>query len=104
IRRETLRPFLWSDSPIEASGITTRQLEGDLPLRFLIECESWGAFTKLRSGFKGGAGKAFALGDPVQQFLLQSGMTLFKGMEFADVRRLQLATEGSTVVVADGSG
>ncbi len=31
--------------------------------------------------------------DPVSQFLLQSGMTLFGGMEFADIHRLQLDIE-----------
>ncbi len=103
-RRETLRPFVWANSPVEAPGVTTRQLSGDLPLRYLIECESWGAFTKLRIGFKGGGVKTFALSDPIQQFLLASGMTLFKGMEFAELRRMQLAIEGGTLIVADGSG
>lgn len=31
--------------------------------------------------------------DPVSQFLLQSGMTLFKGMQFRDLHRLQLDIE-----------
>lgn len=31
--------------------------------------------------------------DPVSQFLLQSGMTLFKGMQFGDLHRLQLDIE-----------
>ncbi len=31
--------------------------------------------------------------DPVTQFLLQSGMTLFKGMQFSDLHRLQLDIE-----------
>ena len=36
------------------------------------------------------------LADPVTQYLMQSGRTLFKGMAFADVRRLQLDIETYT--------
>ena len=102
--RETLRPFLWSDTPLEMPEATVRELAGDLPLRHLVECETWSAFSRLRSSLRGGPAKTFALSDPVQQFLLARGMTLFKGMEFGGLRRLQLAAEGSALVVADDSG
>ena len=37
--------------------------------------------------------KCYAFGDPVQQFLLSTGMTLFKGMQFDDLRRMQIRIE-----------
>ena len=100
----TLRPFLWSATPLESQGVTMRRLEGDLPLGFLAECESWPAFVKLRAGLKGSGVKTFALSDPVQQYLLASGRTLFKKMEFTDLRRMQLAADGSAITVADHTG
>jgi hypothetical protein len=36
-----------------------------------------------------------ALHDPVQQYLTQSGRTLFKGMRFEDLRRMQIDIETS---------
>ncbi len=103
-QREMLRPFLWSDSPMEMAGVMTRELVGDLPLRFLVECENWTAFTKLRSSLRSGSVTACSLNDPVQQVLLARGMTLFKGMEFSEVRRMQIAMENGSVVVADHTG
>ncbi|MEA3186704.1 MAG: hypothetical protein QOD99_534, partial [Chthoniobacter sp.] len=101
-RRAVFKPFFWSDT--EITGASNRQLDGDLPLRFLVESDTWSEFSKLRAATRGSGVKTFMLGDPVQQFLLASGMTLFKGMEFADLRRLQLALDGSVLTVADATG
>jgi DNA polymerase, archaea type len=42
--------------------------------------------------------------DPVHQFLLQSGKTLFGGIDFADLRRMQLHCTTSHMPGAKGSG
>src|SRR5205823_3092044 len=90
-RKETPRPFLWADREIMQRGVASRKLAGDLPLGWLSECDSLRDFTKLRTELKSGATKSFALGDPVQQYLLATGKTLFKSMEWNDLRRMQIA-------------
>ncbi len=91
VRRVAFQPFLWCGEPPPVENVGVRRLEGDLPLAFLLECESWRDFSKLRASLKGS--RYYALSDPVQQFLLSTGMTLFKGMQFEDLRRMQLAVE-----------
>jgi DNA polymerase elongation subunit (family B) len=103
-KREPLRPFLWADSEISFDGVETRRLEGRLALNFLAECRDWTVFSSLRTALRGSSVAHFALNDPVQQFLLQSGKTLFKGMKFADLKRLQIALECETVALSDATG
>ena len=93
-RVEAFRPFLWADSVIGMEGLEQTRLAGTLPFGFLVECEDWKQFSKLRAGLKGTGHKTFALGDPVQQFLTRTGLTLFKGMQFEDLRRLQIRRGG----------
>ncbi len=71
---------------------------------YVAECVDWGHFTALRNGLKNTGIKFFALNDPVQQYLLQSGKTLFKGMEFDDLRRMQLAPDSDGIFVSDNQG
>lgn len=105
IRPELPRPFLWADREVKEEGCAARKLAGDLALGWLVECESWADFTKLRGALKSGSVKHFALGDPVQQFLLRTGKTLFEGMEWSELRRLQIALEkGDTIALSDHTG
>jgi DNA polymerase I len=105
LRDETLRPFLWADREVKEEGCASRKLAGDLPLGWLVECESWADFAKLRGALKSGSVKHFALSDPVQQFLLATGKTLFKGMEWSDLRRMQIALDGQqSIGLADNTG
>jgi DNA polymerase elongation subunit (family B) len=103
-RVERFRPFLWADSPIAGERLEIRNLSGDLAFGFLAVCEDWRHFTSLRNGMKDTGINHFSLHDPVQQFLLQSGRTLFKGMEFDDLRRMQFALDGEGIMVADNRG
>ena len=50
---------------------------------------------RMTSGKAGGAPDApwFALADPVEQYLMLTGTTYFMGMQFGDLRRLQLDIE-----------
>jgi DNA polymerase, archaea type len=93
IERGTLRPFLWTQAQFDAGDAAWRRLEGDLTLGFLAECENWQQFSKLRLSLKKTDIPNFALNDPAQQFLLQSGKTLFKGVQFDELRRMQIAIE-----------
>lgn len=99
-RAEAFRPFLWADSEIADERLSTNRLKGELDFGFVAECADWGHFTALRNGLKNTGIKFFALNDPVQQYLLQSGKTLFKGMEFDELRRMQLALDGDGAVTA----
>ncbi len=87
MRRENFSPFFWSADEGE-------RLSGSLPLNHLVKSPDWPAHLEARSRQKGRV--TFALSDPVQQFLTQSGHTLFKGMEAEELNRLQLDIETAT--------
>jgi len=103
-RVEEFRPFLWADSEIADERLETGGLSGELVFGYLAVCEDWRHFTNLRNGLKNTGIKHFALGDPVQQYLLQSGKTLFKGMQFDELHRLQIALDGDVISVSDNRG
>lgn len=79
-------PFLWTAAAMEDSA----ELAGNLPLRFLTKFPDWKAFQDRRSALRGADFPWFAITDPVQQYLTATGRTLFKGMEFGDLVRLQI--------------
>jgi DNA polymerase I len=96
------RPFLWSSEPISGDEITIEKLGGQLHFAYRVDCSGWSHFVRLRNAMKGRP--HFALGDPVQQFLLQTGKTLFKGMQFGDLRRLQIGMDGGKIALCDNTG
>jgi len=51
---------------------------------------SWKELIALRNGLKNAGRSFFALSDPVQHYLTHTGRTLFKGLAFEELRRLQL--------------
>ena len=86
VQSEMFTPFLWNSSE-------GTPLEGALALDKLITFPDWRSYQEARSRL-GKAGTAFfASNDPVQQYLTSSGRTLFKGMLFEDLRRLQIDIE-----------
>ena len=101
---EPFTPFIWVASPellrgpVEAAVV---ELEGEAPFRWRLDFPTWKACQKAKawlaktSGVTAGNPQApfFLLSDPVQQYLLRSGRTLFKGMQFGDVRRMQVDIE-----------
>ncbi len=109
-RTEPLRPVIWTAGSVPVAQVEYRTLAGDLALGFLAECDDWPAFIKLRSELKTAGMPHHAPGDPAHQFLLQSGKTLFKGLAFDDLCRLQLwvkTGEGGSieaVALADNRG
>ena len=103
------QPFLWLAG--EQEGIDSEPLAGGLSFDRLVRCAGWGDFKALqnvtlraRSGVR-----YFSLNDPVQQYLTASGRTLFKGMDFTELRRMQIdietyCTEGYEFPNADREG
>ena len=79
----------------------TRALEGDFRYRVLVTFNSTDALEAARRFLRDKSGKApndpdapyFVLADPVEQHLMLTGTTFFIGMQFGDLRRLQLDIE-----------
>jgi DNA polymerase I len=79
----------------------TRLLEGDFRYRILVTFDSIDALEAAKRFFRDKTGKApnepdapyFVLADPVEQHLMLTGTTFFIGMQFSDLRRLQLDIE-----------
>lgn len=105
------RPFLLLTDPALLAGQTgsstgayeVRALAGEGDYRALVTVPTWSDLEHLlkalrrRCGISAGAVAAHApwlyLNDPVHQYLLYTGQTLFKGMAFGDLVRFQLDIE-----------
>ncbi|MEI6338169.1 MAG: DNA polymerase domain-containing protein [Verrucomicrobiota bacterium] len=85
IKREKFSPFFWNSEKGEP-------LAGEQPLDHLVKTADWASHQSARAELQK-SGAVFAINDPVQQYLTASGRTLFKGMAFEDLRRLQLDIE-----------
>lgn len=91
--RELLKDF--------EGGAECRRLQGSAKLAWRAEFPTWHAFQKARAWLaKAGAVSPGApaapflfLNDPVHQYLLRTGRTMFKGMVFGDLKRLQVDIE-----------
>ncbi len=92
-------PYFWTAGP--DAGLT---LDGTQPLDTLRTFEDWPAFQSARAARPGAP--VFALTDPVQQFLTATGRTLFKGLAFESLRRLQIHVYpiDRTIALADQTG
>lgn len=107
VRTETdsFRPFAWVKSLDLLDGCPepyrAERLEGAGDLRFLIRCPTWSVLQDLLKFIRGRTNLTlsdprcpyFTLNDDVQQFLMSSGRTLFRGMELNDLHRLQIDLE-----------
>jgi len=105
IQRQEFRPYLWTAE--ETDG--TEELAGDLPLKYRQTFATWQEYTDARGDLQKSGVETFSFNDPVQQYLTASGRTLFKGLHFEDLRRMQLATEATTdnllaIALSDQSG
>jgi len=87
---EPFHPFVWCDSDVTDLNIDAEKLAGDLRYGWRISVKSWKELIALRSGLKNAGRSFFALSDPVQHYLTHTGRTLFKGLAFEELRRLQL--------------
>ena len=89
------KPFAWASEPVPGE---VREMRGAGAFRFVVTFDSAADFAKARANYKR---ELFALNDLAHQYLLQSGRTLFKGMGFGDLRRMQVDIE--TFTGADGA-
>ena len=104
-KRETFKPFIFLENTIYMDGwngtYEAKRLKGDAFYKYLIYLEDWADLQRLLKYFKKTTGASpasrnapfFYLNDPVHQYLLVSGRTLFKEMSFSDLVRLQLDIE-----------
>ncbi len=84
------RPFAWAMEPVPGE---MRELQGDGAFKFFVSFDNMAAFAKARTTCKR---ELFALNDIAHQYLLACGRTLFKGMSFGDLRRMQVDIETFT--------
>jgi DNA polymerase elongation subunit (family B) len=87
-------PFLWLPEQVHLLGFDRKveyvPLQGSGAFKFLARFQSWTDFQQARKFL--GPTLHFAANDPVQQYLMTTGRTSFKGMRFDQLYRLQLAT------------
>ncbi len=109
--KELFKPFILVESESRLDGLKTKHeicsLTGAGRLRAMADFDNWNDCLKAKAwlaketGFTHGAPMApyLFLNDPVHQYLMRTGRTLFKGMHFEDLRRLQVDIE---CIVSEG--
>jgi DNA polymerase elongation subunit (family B) len=103
---EPFRPFVWCDSDVVDLGIEAEKLRSDLKYGWMVTVDSWKELIALRNGLKNAGRDFFAFSDPVQHYLTATGRTLFKDLEFEELKRVQievLASEDGVIGSADSS-
>jgi DNA polymerase I len=83
VGRQEFAPFVWN-------SVEGESLQGTLALDRLATFPDWASYQQMRSRLLKEGRTFFVSNDPVQQYLTYSGRTLFKGMRFEDLRRLQM--------------
>jgi DNA polymerase elongation subunit (family B) len=98
---EPFRPWLLSDMRMEMDGVHWQELKGELEgrrmLKYLALCDTREVFENLRRALRDAHREIIAYGSFARQYLMLSGKTLFKGMSFADLHRVQLDIETTTL-------
>lgn len=98
---EPFRPWLLSDMQMAMDGVHWQELEGELEgrrmLKYLAVCDGREVFENLRRALREAHREIIAYGSLARQYLMLSGKTLFKGMTFADLHRMQLDIETTTL-------
>jgi len=102
---------------VTGAEVEVNDFKGEAPFRWKVNFPTWKSCQKAKaslakeSGVMAGNPQApyFLLSDPVQQYLMQTGQTLFKGLRFEDLRRMQVdiecfTTEGYDFCNADREG
>lgn len=76
-----------------------QKLKGDLYYRYLVVLSNWNEYwdavrhVERQAAKKDDKSATYTVTSPAQQFLMQSGRTCFKGMQFDELHRLQLDIE-----------
>jgi len=105
---DSFTPYIWITDPdlLSESGLDTeiRVLRGGGVFNHLALFKTWKDLEQAAKYLRKTSGKSssavdapyFFINNPVQQYLMLSGRTLFKGMAFSDLKRLQVDIETHT--------
>jgi uncharacterized protein YprB with RNaseH-like and TPR domain len=94
-RVEQFQPWMaiTAATPLSRRHLEIRELDGALPLNRLVTFRTRNDFRDAADRYSGDDTRVLAFRSPVSQYLVASGTTLFKDMQFADLRRMQLDIE-----------
>ncbi|RMF92955.1 MAG: DNA polymerase II [Candidatus Schekmanbacteria bacterium] len=104
-RKEFFDPFILLEKEDYLVGLNEKydvqKLKGDNFFKYLVRFKSWRSLEKAKKHFQKASGKPpsspqapyMFLNDPVHQYLLLTGKTLFNGMAMSDIHRLQIDIE-----------
>ncbi|MGH2614968.1 MAG: DNA polymerase domain-containing protein [Thermomicrobiales bacterium] len=102
---EPFRPWLLAErcEPWQGlrNALDVELLAGDHPLRYLVEFSDWPGFLDVTREAQDAGERFFRLRSPVEQYLVRSCRTLFKGMVFADLKRVQIDIETTGLDASD---
>ena len=90
-------PWLLSEMEEPWPGLVeVQQLAGEGELRYLHRFDSWRSYRLARQALRSRNVPMFSFASPAQQYLVQEHETLFRGIRFEELRRMQidLETEG----------
>src|SRR5579884_3718836 len=76
------------------------RLDGDFPLAVRLNFRTWRDYLEARDQLGERGIPLHRLGSPVDQYLAATGRTLFKGMQFDDLTRLQIDIETTSLEAA----
>jgi DNA polymerase elongation subunit (family B) len=107
---QTFHPWLIARDPDALGSLrpipSTRSLHGGEthPLATMFEFETWDQFRRASERLPARSSSVYRVNSPVSQFLMRTGITLFKGMSFEELRRLQLDIETLSLNPRDDGG
>ncbi len=100
---DRFEPFLFLEDPglLPGDALRFEPLEGPWDYRWIARFPDWAALERALRRLHKATGKSprsldgpfYFVSDPVQQYLMITGRTLYKGMRFEDLVRLQLDIE-----------
>mgnify|MGYP002336171763 CR=1 FL=1 len=97
VDQETFRPWLLAARAEPWAALRNQpeisELAGDHPLRVLVQFSSWQAYGEAVRAARESGERLFDVNSMVEQYLVVTGRTLFKGMVFEKLRRMQLDIE-----------
>ena len=99
--RASFRPWLlmthepaWAEL---AKDVRAARLAGDADYCWFVECRNWPVYQDVRNRLRDAGEESLVFNSPIQQYLISSGRTLFKGMVYEDLLRLQLDIEATSL-------
>lgn len=94
--RRVMQPWLVASDPAHFANradAELTELRGELPYKHLVSFASWESYRAATAQESRRGGRILGPASLVSQFLMRSGLTLFKGMAYPELRRMQLDLE-----------